>query len=290
MFGASVAGSFSPNSVDIGTLTVGLVPMRERWRILPPVAGSTTPCLFCGRTGRKLTKEDVIPRWLWRVFREGRGMQGPVTMSVDGKPFRVAANTAVRYGGICADCNHGWMHDLENAARPIMVPAVTGDALRPGHELRLDAGAQTVLATWAVKTWLLLELAVRYVTKAGVEAPAALRYLYQHRQPPTSVFVMVATAHLDASVAMEFHTTRLTFKRTGQHGVLSLMTFGRLGLSLTMPELDGIVTLPTGEPELELAFPQIWPHQVSEVRWPTARVVTQFWVDRLYPVGGIEFP
>lgn len=260
-----------------------------RARILDLVTGSTTPCMFCGQTGRKLTKEDVIPVWLWRVFREGRGMSGPVSLSANGRTLLSGDRLRIRYGGICDGCNNGWMHAMEADARPLLRPAITGEALGPGKEILLDRGAQAAVATWALKTWLLIQLSTHFATGSSVRSPDALRYLYAHHEPPDGVFVHIATMHLPPTVAMDFRVSRLTDEQTGRYGVLALMTFGRLGLSVTMPETEGIVTLPDGEPELEMALSQIWPYKVPEVRWPTSRALTEAAIDHLYPPDGITF-
>jgi hypothetical protein len=93
------------------------------------------------------------------------------------EPFNAATVKVV-----CSICNSGWMNELEEASRDTLTALVQGSA-RP-----VDANALSDLATWAVKTSLMVQL-------TGVE-PADLESsyhdLYSDRKPQPNTVVWVA--------------------------------------------------------------------------------------------------
>jgi hypothetical protein len=52
----------------------------------------------------------------------------------------------MQYRAVCADCNNGFLNDLEGEFRRIMRGALRG------WRVDLDPAAQRVVATWGVKT------------------------------------------------------------------------------------------------------------------------------------------
>lgn len=103
----------------------------------------TSRCRFCGATDRKITNEHVWPEWL-ADFLPGMPPLGQAerwSSGVGHERFRQPFLSAtVRV--FCEECNSGWMSDLENVAKPIVGPMVTGQALE------LDAAAQEIVANW----------------------------------------------------------------------------------------------------------------------------------------------
>lgn len=243
-------------------------------------AGSTRACLSCGSTGAKLTKEHVFPRWLYRA------LDPPSTMA-----YRVGGEIVSRWkaadlcvGGICIQCNNGWMHDLECAFRAVMLPAITGRAGNEDPPLLLDRAVQQVVATWTAKTWLLLELALRHVRSAAVEARPLLAYLYEHGCPTDELQVFLSVAPAPPTFA-EFATIGLPHDESPPRAALSLLAIGHIALYLYAPL--SIAGVRQGGPlilggNLPLALPQVWPYQVPEVRWPTAVVPSRSGVNTAF--------
>ncbi len=114
-------------------------------------------CVLCGSADNP-TDEDVIPRWLLRAF----DVQGPVTINVreeSGEPQAVTRRPNPKVmlrGGLCRVCNNERLSRFENAVKPILAPIA-----RYAKPTVLDLDSQRLLATFAVKTVYLLELAVR---------------------------------------------------------------------------------------------------------------------------------
>lgn len=265
--------------------------MRERWRILRCMAkrssgGSTTPCMFCKRTGVQLTKEDVIPLWLLRMLRPWSDKHYIGIGSTNSGIRRVAKRPTVRLGGICEDCNNGWMHDLERSFRALMIPAITGEARKPGLALRLDLGGQEVVATWTAKTMLLMGYAME--GKGGLHAQGFIEYLYQHQRPPGTLMIGIGVADLgDLMLVHRISSTR----RGGEViAITSLLAIGQLALYFTM-----VVRQASGErgfamPTSQLAesLLKIWPSQRPEVEWPPPRVLTREDIERFFPHRGTD--
>src|SRR6266446_67547 len=116
--------------------------------IRPP---TITSCIFCGTAG-PLTNEHVFPRWCHRFlpntrttkYASVRGIRSPsvdqfhlVKRSGDIRDWKIPCVCTPR-------CNNGWMRqDIENRARPIMIPLIRGESMR------ITPAQQAVIATWA---------------------------------------------------------------------------------------------------------------------------------------------
>lgn len=148
---------------------------------------STTPCVFCGSTGT-LSTEHVIPRWL----RNALVITGPVKQYT-GTAYTGAAETlSVVFHEVCERCNNGWLARLETAARPVLEPLLLGAA--PDTTILLDPDQQAILATWAVKTALLLTLGEFRGTDHGWIPATSLQWLHDHcgsRMPPPGTRVWI---------------------------------------------------------------------------------------------------
>jgi hypothetical protein len=84
---------------------------------------------------------------------------------------------------VCAKCNNGWMHDLEQAGRPWLVPMIRG------AQVAITAEAQETIAKWAVKTAVM----VHYLhSSPRPVAPGPLRWLLEERGSPSDVWVCLA--------------------------------------------------------------------------------------------------
>jgi hypothetical protein len=144
-------------------------------------------CALCGATGVPLTNEDVIPKWALRAF----GVHGPVTIQIreeGGSPREVGKMRILKLileGGLCQRCNNVRLSQLENYVKPILAPMAVDCT-----PMVLDAKSQRLLATWAVKTAFLVELALRqqYPGQRPVEGYVAsapeMAWLFAELEPP----------------------------------------------------------------------------------------------------------
>jgi hypothetical protein len=116
-----------------------------------------THCIFCGSPD--LTAEHIFSRWTHR-FLPPRSMRKYHVVRVDAQINRSDRFLIKRLGDIrdwkipCVcekTCNNGWMRQrIENLARPIMIPLISGDASLKGATTRILPHQQKIIATWAV--------------------------------------------------------------------------------------------------------------------------------------------
>jgi len=150
--------------------------------------GGLGACVFCGSAAIPVSIEHVIPKWARRAF----DIQGWLTLSA-GVPggddradvARLQHLNIVLKNALCEPCNNVWLGGIENNAALILKPMAV-----EAKPAALDAEAQALVAFWAVKTGLLLELAWRQMYPgsrdvAGYEATVQeLPWLRATNEPP----------------------------------------------------------------------------------------------------------
>jgi hypothetical protein len=109
-------------------------------------------CLFCDST--KLTKEHIWPNWVVRIFKAQAPPRVDLFTSIEvlgGKVMRSRKTSTIEHQAriVCADCNHGWMSEVEHHASKALTPLILGSAPNPPRRFRRDAVA-------AISTWLTL--------------------------------------------------------------------------------------------------------------------------------------
>lgn len=165
-------------------------------------------CVLCGAAGIGVTREHVIPQWARRSF----DMQGPVTVDVRDESGELHQRIGTIQhlnitldNAICRECNSEWLSRLEREVRPFLAPMAVS-----AKPTALDRCRQEVLATWAVKTVLLLEMAFRqmYPDRRPIEGYVAssreLRWLRENRQPPPRSLVWLACWDCEQTVPVRY--------------------------------------------------------------------------------------
>ena len=113
---------------------IGMATFADRHR---PV----NECAFCGPTTGPLTIEDVIPRWLskflrrtykHRSFTRRWRQRGPQVGGPEANQ-RMKTDAPV----VCLKCNRGWMSELEDFAKPILVPLITHPAVPARYRMSI---------------------------------------------------------------------------------------------------------------------------------------------------------
>jgi hypothetical protein len=119
----------------------------------PPV------CLFCGSSG-PLTREHILRadfrkhfgsdrfesrNWGWQLNQAGDRIE------VDRKYWALPFERTVKE--VCASCNNGWMNDLENEAKDILLD------LAEGRERTLNRAQLRIVTRWVAKTAAVIEAA-----------------------------------------------------------------------------------------------------------------------------------
>src|SRR5437667_2935656 len=140
-------------------------------------------CVFCG-SSLNLTKEHGWPQWIDgflppRLINQTRIADDFVPES-RGRRKTVSGNTV---GLVCDDCNNGWMSRLESAAKPLIGPMMQGCGSV------LDEAAQRVIATWVVKTYLVLTASNQKRDLLGLTP--IYRYMYEQVSPMPKHHVLI---------------------------------------------------------------------------------------------------
>ncbi|MEA2442522.1 MAG: hypothetical protein QOH76_3946 [Thermoleophilaceae bacterium] len=228
-------------------------------------------CVFCG--GDPVNQEHALPRWASRLFTDevvdfARTIQYRDS-EAEVRPWRGRPFSAT-VGGPCIACNGGWMSDLEQQVAPILTPLIRGGAGT------LDPVAQHLVATWAVKTMLMLRLVVSDRDDAELD-PGMYRWLRDHRAPPPAEQVWVSTYAGEGQWPISFHYYAITIARpdepfpeqpTGHGAALSVghLAFGLAGHRLA----DG----PAATPSLPAqTLRPLWPAYGAAVELPTAETL-----------------
>ncbi len=114
----------------------------------------------------------MFARWLLKEFSSLNLMIGLSRHLHDGTEQLVRQEyrlRSFRLKKICKDCNNGWMSDLEQAAKPLILGVISG--VSPIADLSIDE--RCVLARWAGKTAIVESHAV------GAECPVSTAFLRQ---------------------------------------------------------------------------------------------------------------
>lgn len=117
---------------------------------------SQRACVWCGhRLAGSRAKEHVVPDWLLRHLNVGsETVEATIAATADENVVSVRRHMldAMREGRVCEECNCGWMSDLEQAAKPVLVPVIDGRR----SVLTLSASERRLVARWAAKTAFML--------------------------------------------------------------------------------------------------------------------------------------
>jgi hypothetical protein len=159
---------------------------RRRWAGLdahrPQPWKETTKCIFCGVEASQtpegsLTHEHVYSNWTRRFV--ARTMKSFRSLRATAYPDRTAFVFVNRPGDVrdwkvlcvCASCNNGWMrHQIDDRARPIMIPLIKG------QQIRLSPDQQRTIAAWAAMKAMVAEYGEsEYVTTHHTQRRAHAR-------------------------------------------------------------------------------------------------------------------
>ena len=144
-------------------------------------------CAFCER--QPLTEEHLFPDWLRTVIpRKGTPKYGVQFTEIDRvTPEELVTNEEFRkfqghmgnktFKVVCADCNNGWMSQIEEDAKQILT------ALIVGEPIVLGAKEQRILIKWAILKSIIGE----YIAKIEDRAIRATeRHRFFEQQWPTA--------------------------------------------------------------------------------------------------------
>lgn len=240
-------------------------------------------CIWCGEVG-STTEEDVIARWIARLFIERFWPLSPnfAIQRLDGRWYdadEATAQPAKRVGillPVCASCNNGWMSRLEDAVRPTLSKLIFADPVTvTGRDL-------DVLAAWAFKT--LVNAVFESHRRAADLVPAELRdHLRDRGCPPPDVSLEAFLVDgLDTQVRTRAKAiaVRKTGGRLVENAVVSTALIGRLALRMVSFGGAGAAH-PRRGLKMEGAGATLWPAAARTTRagsmtlaWPLSASVS----------------
>lgn len=115
-------------------------------------------CWLCSATAGQRTREHVFARRLLREFPAEQTRVSPVRFASPLYGSIIASQrgefpaTALVAGSVCADCNNGWMSQLETDARPYLL----------GETAEVNGAAVAMLARWFAKTAIVINISQPY--------------------------------------------------------------------------------------------------------------------------------
>ncbi len=218
-------------------------------------------CPFCQGTG-PLTEEHVWPLWMIHEFRRiNRG--APFTLGKGDGPSRLTRSLHLTVP-VCEECNNRWLSVLETDVAPVLRPMIYG------QDCDLTPADQRLLATWAAKTAMTLNL----LDPATAFMPLGYyRELRQERCALSSMVVWVG-GYAD--------NRYVTWARQGPlhigdprperpNACLTTFTAFRVVFQVLGHFTTGGATLTEGR-LASLALHAIWPPRSETLRWPRDRL------------------
>jgi hypothetical protein len=193
--------------------------------------------------------------------------------------------------GLCESCNTGWLGgQLEKQVASILKPMAV-----ERKPTVLDAGAQRLVALWAVKTVLLFELAIRqmYPDEPRIEgyAPSELELalIWRDKVPPPRSRVWLACWDCEQSVPVRYEPSSAMLPAADGSEVaghlatfsLGYVAFQVFTIDPLAAEQHGAVAWNTHVPEsLSPVVDRIWPQPqpvIPEVSWPRGQFASDAW-------------
>lgn len=115
-------------------------------------------CWLCPATTGQRTREHVFAQRLILEFPEDQTLMSPVRYASATYGSVIASQrgefpaTALVAGNVCAECNNGWMSQLETDARPYLLGELTA----------VEGEAIAILTRWFVKTAIVINASQPY--------------------------------------------------------------------------------------------------------------------------------
>lgn len=149
-------------------------------------------CIFCAKVG-SLSKEHLWSEWTHELVRLPTAQHAHAWTHVVGSKTHgeISRTTKDRQGHIttkqlrvvCKTCNETWMSQIEEAAKPILIPLILG---RAG---RLDQEVQAKLATWVTLKVMVAEQNKR---EEAVFSEEERNLFMRERAIPSGVSIWIA--------------------------------------------------------------------------------------------------
>ena len=256
------------------------------------MAPLTALCIFCGSITGTASEEHVIPQWARRAF----GIRGPVTVQASHWPDperrqvgRLQHLNVTLRDALCKDCNSKWLGPIEGRVARVLRPMAVDAA-----PVVLDPGTQKLLAFWAVKTVLLLELSVRQMfpgarTIEGYAAAAPeLAWLRAREEPAPRSMVWIGCWDCKRETPLMYEPSTAPLPTADGRPLSGHLATFALGFAVFQVFTVDFVAAeravarvwnPNPPAPLRAALPRIWPQLAStpDIAWPSPAFQREEW-------------
>jgi len=168
-------------------------------------------CCFCGKpfsvAGR--TSEHVMPQWILQMLGITKA-ESHVTTIKDSDAKLISRKTIPAYSRIyrkvCAECNSGWMSELECRTKAVLSRMVEED------EPELSVPDCFDLATWFYKLFALIQLTDTHERRSRIRSED-MHLLRKHGLPEGNSYLIIARSEIPNAGKLRVSLPRL------RHGV-----------------------------------------------------------------------
>ena len=233
-------------------------------------------CIVCGENSRKLSREHVWADWIKGHIPKDESHHNALSGVVE--PDGQLTGVTKKWGGdarnrrlkiVCIACNSGWMSRLQENAKPLLIPLMTG---KTKVLSQLD---QVLLATWVAMAVMVAE---HFEPKFAAFTSADRRHLMDKQRPPQNVRIWMGRyirgewegmwVHRSLRISNEFIPNPADPTLPLPNTQTSTFIVGELYLHVLSCDDDIIlngIQLPTQGVTL---FAPIWPVREQAVVWP----------------------
>jgi hypothetical protein len=148
------------------------------------------PRKTCGNTG--MSKEHIWGQWLKNYVRQDLLKHGMFTQVVNRPGTPNTEHLRIKSGDplqskvrvVCTKCNNEWLSEIQNRAKPHLIPLFTGTTRVLGVE------AQEILATWITMATMTAEHLVSDPRQRAI-SQADREFLWRNSKPPAEWRILI---------------------------------------------------------------------------------------------------
>ena len=175
---------------------------------------SRRACVFCGATDQKITREHILPEWVLETVpmpasgkHTVRHQFHPQAGKEPTRNWTTTDRLDLQVSGPCEPCNNGWMSELENEAKPCLLP------MMEGRHRTYYADGQDRIARWVLKTALMSMLAGEDADLRAFARLECSRFFAERRPTP---WTQIWTGASNFTTGGLFHAFNLDFTYTDE--------------------------------------------------------------------------
>lgn len=242
----------------------------------------TKRCIFCWDTAQ-LTREHIRADWLKNYLPKTQVNYeaGHLTINRPGLP---RSEKSRKIGGdplsrrvkcVCEACNTRWMKDIQDAAKPIVVPMIGG------QRVPLRRPEQRTLAAWIAMSVMCSEFGKDQLQAIS---PADRETLYRHKVPPKRNWQIWLGRYQRKVSANEWDHRALLIlpaKKVSDGATPDGRTHNTQSTTYTVGELfihvvssDWAKCISNFRVVQDRHLVRLWPRNGSPVVWPPARILS----------------